>query len=334
MSAYSIAMKYIELKQPGAAENLVLADGPVPQAKPGELLIRVAAAGINRPDVLQRRGLYPPPPDASPVLGLEVAGEVAAIGDGVEGWRIGDPVCALTPGGGYAEYCTAPAPQCLPIPPGLSAAEAAALPETLFTVWGNLFERGRLAAGESVLIHGGASGIGTTAIQLAKAFGANVFTTARNAEKCAACVALGADVAIRYTDQDYAAIIAEKTAGRGVDVILDMVGGATVERSIASLAPDGRLVFIAFLGGSKTPLDLLPIMTKRLTITGSTLRPQSIAAKARIAAALQAQVWPLITAGRFRPRIHRRFPLAAAAEAHRLLEGGEVIGKLVLEVAA
>jgi len=325
-------MKYIELKQPGDAENLHLAETAVPQPGPGELLIEVAAAGVNRPDIFQRKGLYPPPPGASPILGLEVAGRVAAFGADVSGWQVGDPVCALTPGGGYAEFCLAPAGQCLPIPAGLSPLEAAALPETLFTVWANLFERGRLAPGESVLIHGGTSGIGTTAIQLAKAFGATVYTTARTAEKCAACIALGADVAIPYTEQDFAAVIAEKTGRRGVDVILDMVGGDYLARDIASLAVDGRLVLIAFLGGATTTLDFTTVMTRRLTITGSTLRPLPLAAKARLAAALREQVWPRIAAGQLRPQIYRSFPLAEAAVAHRLMEQGEHIGKIMLTV--
>ncbi|MCK9383332.1 MAG: NAD(P)H-quinone oxidoreductase [Nevskia sp.] len=325
-------MKYIELKQAGGAENLRLAETAVPQPGPGELLIEVAAAGVNRPDIFQRKGLYPPPPGASPILGLEVAGRVAAFGADISGWQVGDPVCALTPGGGYAEFCLAPAGQCLPIPAGLSPLEAAALPETLFTVWANLFERGRLAPGESVLIHGGTSGIGTTAIQLAKAFGATVYTTARTAEKCAACVALGADVAIPYTEQDFAAVIAEKTGRRGVDVILDMVGGDYLARDIASLAVDGRLVLIAFLGGATATLDFTTVMTRRLTITGSTLRPLPLAAKARLAAALREQVWPRIAAGQLRPQIYRSFPLAEAAVAHRLMEQGEHIGKIMLTV--
>lgn len=325
-------MKYIELKQPGDAENLRLAETAVPQPGPGELLIEVAAAGVNRPDIFQRKGLYPPPPGASPILGLEVAGRVAALGADVSGWQVGDPVCALTPGGGYAEFCLAPAGQCLPTPAGLSPLEAAALPETLFTVWANLFERGRLAPGESVLIHGGTSGIGTTAIQLAKAFGATVYTTARTAEKCAACIALGADVAIPYTEQDFAAVIAEKTGRRGVDVILDMVGGDYLARDIASLAVDGRLVLIAFLGGATATLDFTTVMTRRLTITGSTLRPLPLAAKTRLAAALRERVWPLIAAGAFRPQIYRSFPLAEAAAAHRLMEHGEHIGKIMLSV--
>lgn len=325
-------MKYIELKQPGGVENLRLAETAVPQPGPGELLIEVAAAGVNRPDIFQRKGLYPPPPGASPILGLEVAGRVAALGADVSGWQVGDPVCALTPGGGYAEFCLAPAGQCLPIPAGLSPLEAAALPETLFTVWANLFGRGRLAPGESVLIHGGTSGIGTTAIQLAKAFGATVYTTAQTAEKCAACIALGADVAIPYSEQDFAAVIAEKTGRRGVDVILDMVGGDYLARDIASLAVDGRLVLIAFLGGAKATLDFTTVMTRRLTITGSTLRPLPLAAKARLAAALRERVWPLIAAGAFRPQIYRSFPLAEAAAAHRLMEQGEHIGKIMLTV--
>ncbi len=325
-------MKFVDLKKPGAPAMLVLAEGPEPKPAPGELLIRVIAAGVNRPDVFQRMGAYPPPPGASPILGLEVAGTVAAIGAGVAEWRIGDAVCALTPGGGYAEFCVAPAAHCLPLPKGLSAIEAAALPENLFTVWGNVFERGRLRTGESILIHGGASGIGTIAIQLAKAFGATVFTTARTPEKCAACVALGADVAIPYPEQDFATVVAEKTRGRGVDVILDMVGGDYIPRDIDSLALDGRLVFIAFLRGGTSALDFSAVMRKRLTITGSTLRPQSNEAKAQLAAALLEKVWPLIEARRVRPLIHATYPLAEAAAAHQLMERGEHIGKIVLTV--
>ncbi|GAC1629118.1 MAG: NAD(P)H-quinone oxidoreductase [Nevskia sp.] len=326
-------MKLIELKQPGGPDMLALAEGPVPQPGRGEVLIRVAAAGVNRPDVFQRLGAYPPPPGASPILGLEVAGTIEALGAEVRDWKVGDAVCALTPGGGYAEYCVAPAAHCLPVPEGLSLVEAAALPETLFTVWGNVFLRAGLKRGESLLVHGGTSGIGTTAIQLAKAFGATVYATARTAEKCAACVALGADVAIPYAEQDFAAVIQEKTAGRGVDVILDMVGGDYIPRNLDCLALDGRLVFIAFLRGSRQAIDFGTVLRKRLTITGSTLRPQSVEAKAAIAQALREHVWPLIASGRVRPQIHARFPLAEAAAAHRLMESSTHIGKILLSVA-
>lgn len=323
-------MTAIVIEAPGGPEVLTPATLPVPSPGAGEILIRVAAAGVNRPDVLQRRGMYNPPPGASPLPGLEVAGTVAALGPDVEGWSAGDPVCALVAGGGYAEYCVAPAPQCLPIPKGLSPAEAAGLPETLFTVWTNVVERGRLQAGERFLVHGGSSGIGTTAIQLAKARGATVFATAGSAEKCRACLDLGADVAIDYREQDFAAVIKEKTGGRGVDVILDMVGGDYIARNIDALAVDGRQVSIAFLKGAKVEIDLQKVMAKRLTLTGSTLRPRSVAEKGAIAAALEAEVWPLIEAGRIRPVIHASFPLARAAEAHALMESSAHVGKIIL----
>jgi len=323
-------MTAIAIETPGGPEVLKPATLPVPKPGPGEILIKVEAAGVNRPDVLQRRGMYNPPPGASPLPGLEVAGTVAAIGPDVEGWSVGDLVCALVAGGGYAGYCVAPAPQCLPIPKGLSAAEAAGLPETLFTVWTNVFERGRLRAGESVLVHGGSSGIGTTAIQLAKARGATVFATAGSAEKCRACEELGADVAIDYRTEDFAAVIRERTGGRGVDVVLDMVGGDYVARNIDSLAVEGRHVSIAFLKGAKVEIDLQKVMARRLTLTGSTLRPRSVAEKGAIAAALKAEVWPLIEAGRIRPVLHATFPLAQAAEAHALMESSAHVGKIVL----
>lgn len=323
-------MTAIVIEAPGGPEVLKPATLPVPSPAAGEILIRVEAAGVNRPDVLQRRGMYNPPPGASPLPGLEVAGHVAAIGPDVAGWSIGDPVCALVSGGGYAEFCVAPAPQCLPIPKGLSAAEAAGLPETLFTVWTNVFERGRLQTGERFLVHGGSSGIGTTAIQLAKAWGAIVFATAGSAGKAQACRDLGADVAIDYREQDFLAVVKEKTGGRGVDLILDMVGGDYVARNIDALAVDGRHVSIAFLKGSKVEIDLQKVMAKRLTLTGSTLRPRSVAEKGAIAAALQAEVWPLIEAGRVRPVIHATFPLAQAAEAHALMESSAHVGKIIL----
>jgi putative PIG3 family NAD(P)H quinone oxidoreductase len=309
---------------------LTLATGPVPRPAAGEVLIRAAAAGVNRPDILQRTGNYPPPPGASPILGLEVSGTIAALGPGVTEWREGDPVCALVAGGGYAEYCVAPAPQCLPVPRGLSLISAAGLPETFFTVWSNVFDRGRLAAGESFLVHGGSSGIGTTAIQLAHAFGARVFATAGSPEKCAVCVELGAERAIDYRQEDFTAIIKEMTQGRGGDVILDMVGGPYVEKNLRALAIEGRLVQIAFLQGSKVTLDLAHVMMRRQTITGSTLRPRPVADKAAIANRLREEVWPLIEAGKVRPVIDRTFPLAEAAAAHRLMESSRHIGKILL----
>jgi NADPH2:quinone reductase len=327
-------MTHIAAGVSGGPEVLATTQGPVPRPAPGELLIRVAWAGVNRPDVAQRQGRYPPPKGASPILGLEVSGHVAALGEGVAGWAVGDPLCALTNGGGYAEYVAVPALQCLPPPVGYDLKRAAALPETFFTVWANLFGHGRLAAGETCLIHGGSSGIGTTAIQLAHAFGATPYATAGTDEKCAACVRLGAAAAINYRREDFAAEIRRLTDGRGVDVILDMVGAPYFARNLASLAIDGRLVFIAFLGGSKGDgLDLLPVMTKRLTVTGSTMRPRSTAEKGRIAAALREKVWPLLEAGRCAPVIHATFPLAEAAKAHALMESTVHIGKILLEVA-
>jgi NADPH:quinone reductase len=291
-------MRYIAARGAGGPEVLAVARGPVPQAAAGQVLIKVAYAGVNRPDVMQRRGLYPPPPGASPIIGLEVAGHVAACGAGVTGIGEGDAVCALVAGGGYAEYCPAPAPQCLPVPKGLSLVAAAALPETFFTVWTNVFDRGRLKAGETFLVHGGTSGIGTTAIQLADAAGARVFATAGSDEKCAFCEKLGAEAAINYRNQDFVEVARRLTGGKGVDLILDMVGGSYVARNLRALAVEGRLVQIAFQEGSEIRVDLLPIMVKRLTVTGSTLRPRSVAEKGAIAAALKATVWPLIEAGR------------------------------------
>jgi len=323
-------MRYVGLAAPGGPEMLTLATGPVPRPAAGEVLIRVAAAGINRPDILQRTGNYPPPPGASPILGLEVSGTIAALGPGVTEWHEGDQVCALVAGGGYAEYCVAPAPQCLPVPRGLSLIDAAGLPETFFTVWSNLFDRGRLAAGDSFLVHGGSSGIGTTAIQLAHAFGARVFATAGSPEKCAVCVELGAERAIDYRQEDFTAIVKEATQGRGVDVILDMVGGSYVEKNLRALAVEGRLVQIAFLQGSKVTLDLAHLMVRRQTITGSTLRPRPVADKAAIARRLREKVWPLVETGNVRPVIDRTFPLAEAPVAHRLMESSRHIGKILL----
>ncbi len=324
------SMTAIEIAEPGGPEVLKPGRRPVPRPAPGEVLIRVAAAGVNRPDVLQRKGAYPPPPGASDIPGLELAGEVVGLGAGVETWQAGDKLCALVAGGGYAEYAVAPAAQCLPQPQGLTPLEAAALPETCFTVWSNVFDRGGLKAGERFLVHGGSSGIGTAAIQLARAFGARVFATAGSAEKCRVCEELGAERAIDYREEDFVAVV--KEAAGGCDLILDMVGGAYIARDVDLLSPDGRLVFIAFLGGPKAELDFLPVMVKRLTLTGSTLRARDVAFKAAIAASLQARVWPLIEAGQVRPVIHRSFPLAEAAQAHALMESSQHIGKIVLTV--
>lgn len=326
-------MRHVDHRPGGDADCLRLAEGPVPQPGPHDVLVRVAYAGINRPDVFQRSGSYPPPPDASPLLGLEIAGEIVALGAEVSGWRVGDQVCALTPGGGYAEYCVAPAEHCLPVPAGFSLLEAAALPETYFTVWSNVFDRAHLKAGETFLVHGGSSGIGLTAIQLAKQFGATVYTTVGNREKIEACQRAGADRVINYHEEDFVEVVAQATEGNGVDVILDMVGGDYIPRNVKSLAVEGRLVQIAFLKGARVELDAAPIMRKRLTFTGSTLRPRSRADKADIAKALQANVWPLLEQGLCRPVIHATFPLADAAEAHRLMESSQHIGKIMLEVA-
>lgn len=325
-------MRFITYNQPGPPEVLHETTGPAPRAADGEVLIHVAAAGVNRPDILQRKGGYPPPPGASPILGLEVAGTIEGLGTGVTRWKVGDSVCALLAGGGYAEYCVAPEPQCLPMPHGLSAIEAAALPETFFTVWTNLFQRARLAAGEVVLIHGGTSGIGTAAIQLARAFGARVFATAGSSVKCEACRELGAELAINYHEADFTSAVLDATGGRGVDVILDMVGGPYFARNTAALAVEGRLVQIAFLQGSVVELDLRPIMVKRLTVTGSTLRMRSVAEKGAIAREVESRVWPLLAERTVRPVISHAFPLAEAAEAHRVMEASSHIGKLVLEV--
>jgi NADPH2:quinone reductase len=324
-------MKVIELVQPGGPEMLRLGTAPTPEPASGEILIRVEAAGVNRPDVQQRKGLYPPPPGASPLLGLEVAGTVAALGEGVAGWSVGDKVCGLANGGGYAEYCAVPAPQCLPWPDGFDAIRAAALPENLFTVWVNVFGHGALKEGESILVHGGTSGIGLTAIKLARAFGATVYATAGSEEKCAACCALGAHEAINYRTQDFAAEIARLTGKRGVDVILDMVGGDYTSRNVASLAFEGRLVIIGFMGGrASDAIDLTRIAARRLVITGSTMRPRTTAQKGEIADALRAKVWPLLSKGECGPEIDKVFPLAEAAEAHRLMEESRHIGKIML----
>ena len=331
-------MRQIGLTGPGGPDVLHVTDAPVPTPAPGEALIRVAAAGVNRPDVAQRSGTYPPPPDASPILGLEVAGRITALGAGVTTLQTGTDVCALVNGGGYAEYCVAPAGQCLPWPAGYDAIRAAALPETLFTVWANLFgpnlpSGGHLSAGQSVLIHGGSSGIGTTAIQLARASGARVFVTAGSPDKCAACVALGAEAAIDYRQEDFVARIHALTDGRGVDVVLDMVAGAYLSRNTQVLARDGRLVVIAVQGGTRDPnFNIALVMMKRLVITGSTMRPRSAAEKSALRDELLAEVWPLLDSGSCAPVIHGVFPLDQVADAHRLMESSAHIGKIVLTV--
>ena len=325
-------MTVIEIIGPGGPEQLVAARRPVPAPASGEVLIKVAAAGVNRPDCLQRQGGYPPPPGASDIPGLEVAGTVVALGQGVESWQPGDEVCALLTGGGYAEYCAAPAPQCLPVPAGLTLQQAAALPETFFTVWSNVFDRARLQPGESLLVHGGASGIGVTAIQLARALGSRVFATVGDNDKIQPCLDLGAERVINYRNEDFVQVIKSVTGNQGVDVILDMVGGDYVQRNLSALAVEGRLVFIAFLRGAKMELNLAPVMMKRLTITGSTLRSRPIAHKTVIAAALQQTVWPLLANGAIRPLIDRVFPLTEAAAAHALMESNRHIGKLLLQV--
>lgn len=332
MSTVPATMTAIELKQPGGPEMLVPGSRPTPKPGKGEVLIKVAAAAINRPDVLQRQGKYPPPPGAPDTLGLDVAGTVVAAGPDVSWPKTGEAVCALVAGGGYAEYAVAPAPQCMPVPKGFSMAEAASLPETYFTVWTNVFERGRLQPGEAFLVHGGASGIGTTAIQLAKALGSRVFATAGSPEKCAACEKLGAEKALNYKTEDWVAAIKQATDGQGVDVILDMVGGDYTPRNLELLRTDGRVVQIAFLRGNKVEIDLNAIMRKRLTLTGSTLRPRSVAEKAVIAQALRAKVWPLFESGKLKPVIHASFPLARTADAHRMMDADQHTGKIVLTV--
>ncbi|MEJ2157773.1 MAG: NAD(P)H-quinone oxidoreductase [Desulfobacteraceae bacterium] len=323
-------MKYIDISDYGGPEVLTVKSGPKPDPKAGELLIRVHAAGVNRPDILQRQGLYPPPPKASPILGLEVAGEVAQVGDGVTGFDAGQSVCALTNGGGYAEYVAVPAGQCLPVPVNLSVADAAALPETFFTVWTNVFDRAALKAGQSLLVHGGSSGIGTTAIQMAKSKGSKVFITAGNEEKCEACRRLGADIAINYRTQDFVEVIQGATHGKGVDVILDMVGGDYIERNLKVAALDGRIVHIAFLKGSRVNVDMMPVLFKRLTLTGSALRPRSAEEKAAMAKALHNHIWPLIARGDIKPVIAARYALQDAAKAHQLMESSAHIGKILL----
>ncbi len=325
-------MRAIEIIAPGKPEVLVECTRPVPQAAAGEVLIKVAAAGINRPDILQRLGFYAPPPGTTDIPGLEVAGEVVAIASDVKDWKIGDKVCALVAGGGYAEYCVAPAQQCLPIPKGLSVSEAAALPETFFTVWSNVFDRAKLSVGETLLVQGGSSGIGTTAIQLARALGHRVFATAGSDEKCAACMQLGAEKAINYKTADFVEEIKSATNGKGVDVILDMVAGDYVPRELKCLSDDGRLVLIAFLRGSIANVDFNEVLRRRLVITGSTLRPRPTAFKGAIAKNLLNRVWPLIEAGKIKPVMHSTFVLKDASKAHALMESSEHIGKIVLTV--
>jgi NADPH2:quinone reductase len=325
-------MRAVEITKPGPPEVLKAAERPLPVPKPNEILVKVAAAGVNRPDVLQRTGNYPVPPGASDLPGLEIAGEVVACGAEARMWKVGASVCALAHGGGYAEYCVVPEVQALPLPRGLSMIEAASLPETFFTVWSNVYDRGRLKAGETLLVQGGSSGIGVTAIQMAKAMGNRVLATAGSDEKCAACVKLGAERAINYRTQDFVAEALAATAGKGVNVVLDMVGGDYVPREIKCLADEGRLVFIAFLRGPKTELDINEVMRRRLMLTGSTLRPRPVEFKGAIARSLREHVWPLIEAGKIKPVIFKTFPLADAAEAHRLMESSQHIGKLVLSV--
>jgi NADPH2:quinone reductase len=325
-------MAAIAIRAPGAPDVLVPEQRPMPAPGPSEILVKVAAAGVNRPDVMQRMGLYPPPKGASDIPGLEIAGEVVGLGPGATRYKLGDKVTALVAGGGYAQYCPVHETNALPVPPALSLIEAGAIPETFFTVWHNVFERGKLKRGETLLVHGGSSGIGTTAIMLAKANEARVIVTAGSREKCDACLALGANRAINYRAEDFVAATKQATDGKGADVILDMVGGNYIERNYEAAALDGRIVQIAFQGSSRATVDFLRIMLKRLTHTGSTLRSRSVAEKAAIAAAIEQHVWPLIAAGRVKPVIHRAFPLAEAAAAHALMESSSHIGKIVLTV--
>jgi putative PIG3 family NAD(P)H quinone oxidoreductase len=325
-------MRYIAVPEPGPPDVLELAVGPIPKVGDNDVLIEVAAAGVNRPDVFQRLGKYAPPPGASPNLGLEVAGRVTEVGRDVAQWKVGDPVCALVAGGGYAEYCVAPAVQCLPLPQAVSMVQAAGIPETFFTVWTNVFQRGRLKVGETLLVHGGASGIGTTAIQLAAAVGARVFATVGSAEKCSVAVSLGAEDAFNYHTTDFVEAVRDRTQGRGVDMILDMVAGPYFARNIEALAIDGRLVQISTLQGSRAEIDLHVIMAKRLTVTGSTLRPRSVEEKGALARDVHEHVWPLLESRRVRPVIDGTFPLEQAVAAHRRIESSEHIGKIVLTV--
>lgn len=330
MAAVPASMRAVRIREPGDPGVLGVVTEPVPRPGDGEVLIEVAAAGVNRPDVFQRKGSYPPPSGASDIPGLEVAGTVIETGAGVEEPAVGSRVCALLTGGGYAEYAVAPAPQCLPYPAGMDAIEAASLPETFFTVWSNVFDRGRLQPGETLLVHGGSSGIGTAAIQMASALGATVYATAGSGGKCAVCEELGARLAVNYRQKDFVEVLRDATGGRGIDVILDMVAGPYLERNAQLAAVDGRIVIIAFLGGSMATMDFRPVMMKRLVITGSTLRARSVAFKAEIAANLLERVWPLLAESRIRPIVHQTFPLEQAADAHALMESSEHIGKIVL----
>ncbi len=332
MAAVPTEMNGIIIDGKGGPEVLTLARLPVPSAGPGQILVKVSAAGVNRPDVQQRIGAYPPPPGHSALPGLEIAGEVVATGQGVTRWKAGDAVCALVNGGGYAEYCLAEETAALPVPVGLDAVSAGALPETAFTVWNNVFERGGLAAGDWFLVHGGTSGIGTMAIQLAKAFGARVMATAGSAEKCKACLDLGADVAVNYRTEDFVKAVKDATGGKGINVTLDMVGGDYTERNIIAAAEDGRIVQIAVLGGAEVKINVARIMMKRITLTGSTLRPRTREVKAGFARALEAKVWPLVSAGKVRVVLDQVFPLAQAADAHRRMETSQHVGKIVLKV--
>ena len=332
MTKLPSTMIAIDPDKPGGPEVLVPVERPVPQPGPGEVLIRVRAAGVNRPDVLQRMGLYPMPPNAPTIMGLELAGEVAALGEGASRFEVGQPVCALVVGGGYAQYCLAPEGQCMAVPESLSVVEAASLPETYFTVWSNLFERAFADEGDTVLVHGGTSGIGVTAILLGKALGLRMFVTCGSDDKCAAARDLGADLAINYKTEDFADVVLKATQGRGVDIVLDMVGGDYVSRNLVALAEDGRHISIAFQRGPRVELDLTQVMRKRLTLSGSMLRPRPIAYKSALAESLARDVWPLFAEGRLRAVIDSTFPLSQAADAHRRMEAGEHVGKIVLEV--
>jgi NADPH:quinone reductase len=325
-------MRAIEISAPGGPDVLRVVQRPIPDVRDAEVLVRVAAAGVNRPDIMQRLGKYPPPPGATDILGLELSGEVVDARDATT-VVVGQQVCALVAGGAYAEYCAVPAEQCLPVPAGMSLADAAAVPEAYFTVWTNLFERGKLREGETVLIHGGTSGIGTTAIQLGRAFGATVIATAGSDGKCEACRQIGAHVAINYNDADFVQAVRATTEGRGVDVVLDIIGGDYLQRNLDCLRMDGRLVQVGLIGGSRASLDLRGVMQRRLTLTGSLLRPRTVAEKGVLARELERQVWPLLSRGEVRPIVHARYPLDRAADAHRELESGRVIGKLVLDVS-
>jgi NADPH:quinone reductase len=327
-------MKQIEFSTDGRAESMHLVDAPIPKPRAGEVLIRVDHAGVNRPDVMQRAGKYPPPPDASPVLGLEVSGHIESLGEGVTGWPLGAPVCALTPGGGYAEYCTVPAGQVLPAPEGMSLTQAAGMPETWFTVWANLVDLGRLSAGERLLVHGGASGIGLAAIDLARLRGARCLVTVGDEEKARFCLQFGAEAAINYRNEDFVARVRELTEGAGVDVVLDMVAGDYIPRNLSILRRDGRLVLIAFQRGARAEVNFGPVLSNRLVITGSAMRPRTVAEKTLIRDALLREVWPACAAGRVRTHVHHVFPLAEAGAAHQMMEGGRHIGKILLRVAA